>query len=494
MRYGLLLAVLLSLLSIFFFLPNFLSSKILPQLKINLGLDLRGGSSMLLKIDFDKYLQERLYAISTDIVNALKANKVDVSDVRTIKGDIFFKIVGAYDLTQVKKSIKDIDEGLSISYLGTNECKVAFVNTEKLKNNVLAESISSVQRRVDASGTREVVIQSQGSDAILVQVPGLNEPEQLRSLLGKTAKLSFHLLSDKKNAVSVKDKNGNNYPIKPRAEITGGLLSGSSVTFNKVGDPVVTFSFNIVGAKKFAQITKENVGKPFAILLDGQVLTAPIIREPILVGKGEISGNFTLEEAHELSILLRSGVLPAPLEIIEERVVGPSLGSDAIKAGINASIISIVVISLFMFFAYGSFGICAAIALFANIIIMLACLTIIGATLTLPGIAGVVLTIGMAVDANVLIFERMKEEMKNARKLSVAITRGFKGAMTTILDSNITTLIAALIMFFVGVGPVRGFAVTLSIGIMTSMFSAIVITRELINLFIGEKSLKLVKN
>ena len=484
-KYKLIISILVCISAVYFILPNFFSSTFLLNNRINFGLDLRGGSSILLKIDFDQYLKEKLDIITSEVSNELK--EVDFYDLKNNNSSISFRIKDNAQVVNVKKAIKKLHDGLFVSCTKDSLCTVNFINLAQLKKNVLSDSISSVQRRIDESGTREVLIQSQGNDNILIQVPGLDDPEQLKSLLGKTAKLTFHLLSDKKTATIVKDKNGKQYPIKRRVELTGDLLNDASVRFNKFGAPAVTFKFNNIGTKKFAQITRENIGKPFAVLLDKQVLTAPVIKESILGGQGEISGNFTLEEAQELAILLRSGSLPAPLNIAEERIVGPSLGSEAISAGIKASIISVFIISLFMILVYRKFGLCAAFSLMINILIILACLTLIEATLTLPGIAGFVLTIGMAVDANVLIFERIKEEQKNAKNLKIAILMGFKNAMTTILDSNITTLIAALLMFFIGIGPVKGFAVTLSIGILSSMFSAIFINRQVMSLLTQKK-------
>ena len=482
MRYKLFITFLIFLVSLYLILPNFIKSDWLSKEKISLGLDLRGGSSLLLKVDFQKYLKEKLDIIMMEYTSTLQDKKINFFNIKNNQDHISFKSSEAFN--KIKKITEEAFSDMSLSIDKDNTFTLQFSSLTKIKDDILFESISSVQRRVDESGTREAIIQPQGDDRILLQVPGLNDPMQLKSLLGKTAKLSFHLLTDKKSAMILKDKAGRKYPVRRRVELSGDSLSHASVSLNRLGSPAVNFKFNTTGAKKFAKITKENVNKAFAIVLDQEVLTAPIIREPIMAGKGEISGKFTLEEAKELAILLRSGALPAPLDIIEERTVGPSLGEDALSAGIIASVTSIIVISAFMIIIYGLFGVCAAIALIMNLIIILACLTIIGATLTLPGIAGLVLTIGMAVDANVLIFERIKEEYNKSQIFKRSIVQGFKNAMTTILDSNITTLIAAFLMFCIGAGPVKGFAVTLSIGILSSMFSAIVITRQMIYLLV----------
>lgn len=483
MRYKLIATILFCFGALYIALPNFIDSNLLLNDKIKFGLDLKGGSSLLLKIDFDKYVKERLDILMQEVATELKSKQIKFSDLKN-GGKYLFLTLKDINLDDLKKSIQGLNSDLVVSYEQHDLYKVQFLSLAKLKQEILSDSINSIQRRVDESGTREAIVQAQGNDRITLQVPGLENPAQLKSLLGRTAKLTFHLLSDRSNTMVLRDKNGNKYPVKRRVELTGDFLNSASVSLNKFGAPVVTFRFNGAGAKKFAKITQDNVGKPFAIILDEEVLTVPIIREPILAGQGEISGNFTLEEAQDLAILLRSGALPAPLNIIEERVVGPSLGSNAISAGINASIASIIIISLFMIIMYRSFGICAAIALWINLVIMLACLTTIGATLTLPGIAGIVLTIGMAVDANVLIFERIKEEYNSTKQFNKSIKRGFNNAMSAILDSNITTLIAALIMFYMGLGPIRGFAITLSVGILSSMFSAIIITKYMISLFV----------
>ncbi|MBQ4875136.1 MAG: protein translocase subunit SecD [Rickettsiaceae bacterium H1] len=482
LHYRFIISIIILVSAICLSLPNFFDNKFLPNYKINFGLDLYGGSSLLLKIDFNKYLQEKLDLLITDSVNRLK--KIGVSDLKNNGENLSVKLAENTKISEFKKEIKNINDEFIVRCTKNNTCTINFIDLRKLKHKVLSDSISIIQNRIDELGTREVLVQSEGDEKIIIQVPGLENPEQLKSLLGKTAKLTFHLLNDKKNAMILKDKEGRQYPIKRRIELTGELLKDASVRFNKFGFPAVLFKFNNVGAKKFARITKENVGKPFAIILDNQVLTIPVIKESILGGQGEISGNFTLEEAQELAILLRSGALPTSLEIVEERIVGPGLGADAISAGIKAAVISMLIISLFIVSVYGKLGLCAAIGLFINMVIMTAFLTLIKATLTLPGIAGIVLTIGMAVDANVLIFERIKEELQNAKNFEIAISRGFNNAIRTIFDSNITTLIAALIMFFIGFGPVKGFAVTLSIGILSSMLSAVVITREIMRLFI----------
>ncbi|MEC9454329.1 MAG: protein translocase subunit SecD, partial [Pseudomonadota bacterium] len=350
----------------------------------------------------------------------------------------------------------------------------------------------------DETGVSEPTIQRQGEDRILVQLPGLQDPERLKRLLGKTAKMSFHLVDQTVSELDLArgrlppgtmrlpaddevDSEGNArfYPIRKRVMVSGDALVDSQPTFQD-NQAVVSFRFDASGAKKFGRVTQENVGRPFAIVLDGKVISAPVIREAILGGSGIISGNFNTQSAKELALLLRAGALPAPMNILEERTVGPDLGADSVEAGKIASAIGLIAVLVFMLLYYGLFGIVADIALILNLIIIFGVLSILQATLTLPGIAGIVLTIGMAVDANVLIYERIREEMKSGRSPFSAMEAGYKRAFTTIFDSNLTTLIAAVILYLFGSGPVQGFAVTLGIGILTSMFTAMLVSRYIL--------------
>ena len=358
-------------------------------------------------------------------------------------------------------------------------------------SSALTQSMEVVRRRVDELGTTEPLIQRQGDDRIIVQVPGLTDPQRLKALLNQTAKLSFHMVDTSMPATEAinnrpppqsevlysTDDPVVPYLIERRALISGENLVDAQASFDqRTSEPVVSFRFDSRGAQRFAQATQENVGRPFAIVLDQQVISAPVIREPILGGSGQISGNFSVEGANDLAVLLRAGALPATLTVVEERTVGPGLGQDSINAGVTASIIGGVAVIFFMLAFYGTFGILANIALAANIAMILAALSLIGSTLTLPGIAGIVLTMGMAVDSNVLIYERIREEARNGRPLVQSIDVGFKKAFATIVDANLTTLIAAVVLFFLGSGPVRGFAVTLSIGIVTTVFTAFTLT------------------
>jgi protein-export membrane protein SecD len=367
---------------------------------------------------------------------------------------------------------------------------------ERPTSRVLEQSIEIVRRRIDETGTKEPTIQREGSDRILVQLPGIDNPEHVKELLGKTAKMTFQLvdtsispedarrgrlppgddilpgIDDARHAGGPKQE----YVVQKRIMVSGDSLTDAQATFQN-NEPVVSFKFDSNGGRRFGDATKANVNKPFAIVLDGKVISAPVIREPILGGQGVISGSFTTQTANDLALLLRAGALPAPLTILEERTVGPDLGADSIHAGTLASLVGVILVVAFMLVFYGLFGAFADIALFFNLCLMMASLSLLGATLTLPGIAGIALTMGMAVDANVLIYERIREEVRGGRTLLSALEAGFARAFGTILDSHVTTLVAGALMFWLGSGPVKGFAVTLCLGVLTSLFSAILVTR-----------------
>ncbi|MDR2978211.1 MAG: protein translocase subunit SecD [Rickettsiales bacterium] len=488
------------LLALYVILPNFFDNKLLISKKrINLGLDLKGGSSLLLNVDLDSYFKEKLSMLADEIKESLLAKNIE-SSVQSDK-QVVVTLNNIDDHKKVSTLVHKINPNLELNRKDASifiSYRPHYKNS--LINEVVSESINNVQIRLDKLGTREVSVQKQGQNKILVQVPGVEDTEQIKSLLGKTAKLAFHLANtnvakmqdiDHETTVILKDSLGNSYPIFRKTEIGGDSLVNASVRFGSLGKPTVHFKFDSIASKRFAKITKENVGKPFAIVLDNTVLTVPTIREPILNGEGEISGNFTEKQASELAILLKSGALPAPLKIIEEKNIGPSLGEESIKAGEIAAIISIVAVALFIIIIYGKLGLLASVALLFNVISILLILTLLEATLTLPGIAGIALTVGMSVDANVLIFEHIREEIRSGKRTVRAIEEGFKNAIKTILDSNLTTLIAAGIMFTIGSGVIRGFSVTLSIGILCSMFSAITATKLLIELCVDPKKLVL---
>jgi preprotein translocase subunit SecD len=373
----------------------------------------------------------------------------------------------------------------------------------------MGQSIEIVRRRVDEFGTTEPTIQRQGEDRILVQLPGVNEPERVKRLIGQTAKMTFHLVDDRfqpggpmpatppPGTFFAKEESARTpgappvtYVLKRRVAVSGDSLVDSQPTFEQ-GRPVVSFRFDSLGARKFAQVTQQNVGKPFAIVLDGKIISAPVIREPILGGSGIISGSFTAEEANDLAVLLRAGALPAPMTILEERTVGPDLGADSVADGEIACLIGFIAVVVFMFLIYATFGLFANVALLLNLVILVGAMSVLQSTLTLPGIAGIVLTLGMAVDANVLIFERIREELRAGRTTLSAIDAGYQRAFSAILDSNLTTLIAAILLFEFGSGPVRGFAVTLAIGLLTSMFTAIMVTRLMVSIYVAWRRPKL---
>lgn len=515
-KWKIFLIVTICLWGIYQSLPNFFKSSLLPEGTVKLGLDLQGGSYLLLQVDFDHFLKEQMDNYVDDLRIDFRKSRIGYSGLGIEKGSVdgqqrtFIKF-NLRDITvaeEAEEVIGKVSRDFEVSRNEAGAFKVYYNDDylEKLQRGVLEKSIEIVRRRVDETGTREPSIQMQGDDRILLQVPGLKDPESLKRLLGKTAKMTFHLMSESDPfATSARraspgyllledmDANSNQkYLVRKRVALSGELLVDSQPTFD-AGQPVVSFRFNNLGGKKFAKITSDNVGKPFAVVLDGKVITAPRINTPILGGSGIITGNFTVKEANELALLLRSGALPAPISIVEERTVGPSLGADSIAAGEKAAVIAILLVIVMMLILYRKFGLFSDIALMFNLILILALLSLFEATLTLPGIAGVVLTMGMAVDANVLIFERIREEIRNGKTPYAAVDNGFAAAFKTILDSNITTLIATFLLFTYGTGPVKGFAVTLSIGILCSMFSAILLTRLMVVTWLKKNKPKTLK-
>lgn len=489
------------LLGIFFAIPNMLSdTSRLPKWwqPVNLGLDLQGGSNLLLEVKMDDVLKERMSTIEDSVRQVLRESKIRYQNLKAGTEDVRVKIENPNSRTQAISKFAKVDDGLEVSEDGdTVVIKYSDVALNQLKAKVVDQSIEIVRRRIDELGTKEPVIQRQGSDRIVVQLPGLQNPEYVKTLLGKTAKLSFHMVDSRSSAMDarrgklstssrlIKGSEGESYVISRKPVVGGENLIDAQASFQD-GMPVVSFKFNSLGGKKFGEATSENVGERLAIVLDNEVISAPVINGPIVGGSGIISGNFTVKSANDLALLLRSGALPAPLEVLEERTVGAGLGADSIREGVFASIIGLIAVVAFMIAAYGLFGLFTTITVFMNLFLMLGVLSLIGATLTLPGIAGIILTIGMAVDANVLIFERMREEVKHGRSTKDAAEAGFNEAWSTIVDSNLTTLVAALVLFYFGSGPVRGFAVTLAIGIATSMFTSVTVTRLIIASWIAK--------
>ena len=496
------LIFLVCLVCLIYSVPNFVPKEkrsefpynLFPNQSVNLGLDLRGGAHLLLQVDFDYYLKEQLTNLSDELRRSFIEEALS-SSVRISGSQIIFDFVNEDSIDQAKKLVRKFDSEIEFETSGS-QMILSYANSKiiTMKKNLIAQSIEIIRRRVDETGTKEPIIQAQGKSRVLLQVPGAEDPAEIKALLGKTAKLTFHMVEevlgrdsfagyDSENKV-VSDKEGRNYLIQRKPMLTGDLLVDANATFYE-NEPAVAFKFNYLGARKFAEITSNNVGRLFAIVLDGKIITAPKINDTIPGGAGVISGSFTTADANELALLLRAGALPAPIKILEERTVGPSLGSDSIKAGTKAAFYSFILVAVFMIIFYRFFGLIAAFALVINVAMVLTFLSLLGATLTLPGIAGIILTIGMSVDANVLIFERIKEEVRSrGRKIITAIDEGFLGAFRTIVDSNITTLIIAILLYLFGSGPIRGFAVTLTFGILSSMFTAIVLTRTMIILWI----------
>ena len=513
--------LLICLIGIIFAFPNLLSQntvnnlpKIMPHKQINLGLDLRGGSHLLVEVQSSVRASERMDDLYDEIRIELRRNKIILSDIAQSNNQI--KITLSDD--GFKGDLINIIESLSQNVrgqLGTGQLANELEIAEQIDGSILVsmteealsdllrrsvdQSIEIIRRRIDELGTKEPTIQRQGESRILIQVPGLDDPKRLKDLLGTTAKMTFHLIDpfsdgDNISRSSMQLKHADNestYVLERRSIIGGENLVDAQPGFDsQTNQPIVNFRFDGQGSRKFGKITTDNVGKPFAIVLDNEVISAPIINEPILGGSGMISGSFTVQEANDLAILLRAGALPAPLVILEERTVGPGLGADSIKSGQIASILGLVLVLIYMFASYGRFGIYSNISLLINLSLIVAILSILQATLTLPGIAGIILTIGMAVDANVLIFERIREEISNKKSVINAIDNGYKRARTTILDANITTFIAAIILFQLGSGPIKGFSITLAIGIITSVFTAFTLTRFFVALWIKRSNPK----
>ena len=487
---------------IFFAIPNLINNKNnLPSWwqPINLGLDLQGGSNLLLEVKLDEVIKERMSSIEDSVRQILRENRIRYQNLNSDETMVKVKIENTNAKNKAAGLFRGIDAGLEVSENdnGILEIKYSDIELNKLKLRIVDQSIEIVRRRIDELGTKEPVIQSQGTDRIVVQLPGLQNPEYVKTLLGKTAKMAFHLVDSRSNVADarrgklantsrlIQGTFGETYVINRKPVVSGENLVDAQPSFQD-GQAVVSFKFNSLGGKKFGEATRDNIGERLAIVLDNEVISAPTIQTAIMGGNGVITGNFTVKSANDLALLLRSGALPAPLEVLEERTVGAGLGADSIKAGVIASIIGLIAVVLFITAAYGLFGIFTTISVFMNLFLMLGVLSAMGATLTLPGIAGIILTIGMAVDANVLIFERMREEVKNGRSTRDAADAGFNEAWTTIVDSNLTTLVAAFVLFYFGTGPVRGFAVTLAVGIATSMFTSVTVTRLIITAWLNK--------
>ena len=472
--------------------------------KINLGLDLQGGSYLLLEIDNDPVIEQKLQNLTTTIRNYFKDQNIKISNIK-IEGDsIFFNVDN-----QNKQIIVDTftDENseinpyyprfkshqLNIEDTGVN-LKINFSKQGlvALKTSSQDQAIEIVRRRIDEVGTNEPNILKRGNNRILVELPGLDDPMRVKSLLGKTANLTFRFVTNDENdgfgVEKLKYEDGTDEATVSKRIIISGdnLLDAQPQMDTQSNQTVVSFSLDRVGAKRFGKATSTGIGKQLAIVLDGKIISAPVIRDTIASGNGQISGGFTFQSATDLALLLRSGALPAPLNIIEERTVGPDLGQDSINAGMIALAIGFLLVIIFMFIKYKIFGLITNVTLIINLFILLGILTLFEATLTLPGIAGIILTVGMAVDANVLIFERIKEELKDEKNNILAFDSGYIKSRTAIIDANITTLLAAIILFFMGSGPIKGFSVTLGVGIFTTLFSVYFIARLFTSLYVSK--------
>ena len=517
--------ILVTLLSILAVLPNFVSDEtvagmpdFLPKDRVVLGLDLQGGSHLLLQVNRDDIIEGRI----SDIRREARTLLIDagIGSLITTNGNTLdIELTDSSQLQAAREVLAPLERSIEGGMFQTStapEVQIATTGgrlrvtltedaiTSRM-STLVAQSLEVIRSRIDEVGTTEPTIQRQGDDRILVQVPGFGDSERLKDLISQTARLTFHLVYPSMSAaqaeaqgmpagtIIVPSADGFNELLYEDVALGGEQLVDAQPAFDQNGQPVVSFRFNTQGALTFGEITSQNVGRRFAIVLDDRVITAPTIQQPITGGTGQISGSFTPETASDLAVLLRAGALPATLDVVEERTVGPSLGADSISAGVTAGVIGTVGVLLFMFAAYGLFGLFANIALLINVSMILAALSTLGATLTLPGIAGIVLTIGMAVDSNVLIFERIREELAAGRSPFQAIDSGFKRAMTTIVDANVTTLIAAVVLFFLGSGPVQGFAVTLAIGVMTTMFTAYLVTQLLVNGWFSRRRPKTLK-
>jgi SecD/SecF fusion protein len=509
------------LLGVLFSLPNILPQSTLdslprwmPKQPMTLGLDLQGGSHILLQIDQQDLIDDRLETVRDDIRSLLRDARVGYTGLTGSGQTIQVRIRDTAQVEAARTALAPLTQPVSSGMLGTGVVtELSFSEPEPglfryeltadgvayRMSSALSQSIEVVSRRVNELGTTEPIIQRQGTDRILVQVPGLQDPQRLKDILGQTAKLTFQMVDQSmpvEEAVNGRPPAGTTimystddppipFLIENRVIVSGENLVDAQATFDqRTNEPVVSFRFDNQGATRFGQATQQGVGRLFAIILDNEVISAPRINEPILGGSGQISGSFTVQSANDLAVLLRAGALPADLSIVEERTVGPSLGADSIVAGQEASVLSGLLVVIFLLAAYGKLGIIASIGIAANATMMIAILSVLGATLTLPGIAGIVLTLGMAVDSNVIIFERVREERRQGRSIIQSLDSGFRQATSTIIDANLTTLIAAVILFYLGSGPVRGFAITLAIGLVTTVFTAFTFTRWMIALWI----------
>ncbi len=487
-----------------YFIPNFLKSDhlLLPNKKVVLGLDLQGGSYLLLEVNSKPLFEEKLELKSFDIRKKLRSERLNYKNFKTNNLNISFEIDSdrktdfqkIFNSNDINQKLNETDKEL-IYIFTQNNVQINFSETylKRVKKNAMEQSLEIIRSRIDELGTREPTIIAQGDERILVELPGIKNPKKIKDIIGTTAKLTFKFLADNDAKPNSFDKlqsknNLETYNIEKKLILSGEHLTDAQPGFDNLNNSsVVNFKLDGFGSKKFAYATKNNIGRRLAIIMDDKVVSAPVIRDAITTGNGQISGGFSVEEANNLAIVLRSGALPAPMSIIEERTVGPDLGKESIDKGIVSLIIGFILVIFYIFLNYRVFGLFANISLLINLILLLSILTIIESTLTLPGIAGIILTVGMAVDANVLIYERIKEELNIEKNIIIAFDNGYKRVLTTLLDANITTLIAAFVLYFIGSGPIKGFAITLAVGIITSLFTTFVLGRLFVSLYVRSK-------
>jgi preprotein translocase subunit SecD len=513
-RWKIIVTVLALIFGVFYSLPNLVPQKaleampaFLPHKKLNLGLDLQGGSYLLLEVDTKALREEKLTNTMEDVRKLLGEARIPFTDLAIVNGEVWVRITDPGQIGQAMNTLRRSVGSSLAGVVGGRDVAISRGDDQRVRISFVAEamnaeagqavqqSIEIVRRRIDELGTREPTIIRQGTDRIVVQAPGESDPERLRAVIGKTAKLTFQMVDESVSPAEIaagrippgsellpsEDGYAASYVVRKRALVDGGMLTDAQMKFDQQTNlPVVTFRFNGQGARRFGDVTSQNIGKRFAIVLDNKIISAPVIQGAITGGSGQITGNFTPDSANDLAVLLRAGALPAPLNVVEQRTVGAELGADAVRAGTISLAIGGAAIIVFIILAYGLFGVFAAAALVVNVLMILGLMSMTQATLTFPGIAGLILTLAVAVDANVLIYERVRDEAHAGRTPIMSLDMGYRRALVSIIDANITSAISAIIMFQFGSGPIRGFAWTLLIGVFTSVFTAVVITQVLI--------------
>jgi preprotein translocase subunit SecD len=491
------------LLGIVFCLPSILSDQLVEKMprwlkdqQYNLGIDLQGGSQIVLEINFNENIKESTRQLLIEVRKFLRKNKIGYDNLKISNNKIYFSLKN--DVYNKELDKLSMNNEITLDIKDSSKICVQYSHEyNKIKHkNIISQSMEIIEHRINELGTKEPRIQRQGKNRIIVQLPGCNNPKHMKKILGQTAKMTFHLVCDEEQnstTKKIRKKNSTGFnTIKHTPLLSGENLLDAQAKVDEYFKPYVAFTFDSIGSKIFADVTRKNIGRQIAIVLDNEVISAPVIRDKISTGNGSITGKFTIEESAELALLMRSGSLPAPLKSMEEKTIGPSLGYDSIKKGKIAVVVSILFISVFMVLNYSYLGLVANAALFINLLLLMASMSVLKVTLTLAGIAGIALILGMAVDSNILIYERIKEEVRNGNTVHKSIEAGYKRAIVTILDSNITTLIGAFILFQFGHGSIKGFSVTLSLGIMISMFTSIFLTKTIIDTWLySKKSIKI---